>query len=159
MRARECPREPDVLSAMVRGRRDAVLEEHVAGCAACQELERVAEAMHEVAAVPVETGHLPDPSYVWWKAQLLRQWEASRRVSAPIETAHRVELVAAVVGFIVLLLWEGPAVLAWLTGSDRSALTTVAAPIAAQTVALFVVAGVIVSVTVALAFRFLLPDD
>lgn len=159
MRARECPREPEVLQGLMSGRRDPALQAHVEGCAACRELERVAGFMREVAAIPEEFGRLPDPSYVWWKAQLLRQWEANRRATAPLETAHRIEIVAAVVGLVVLLLWEGPGVLAWLAGSDRSALTRVAAPIAAQSVGLFMVAGVIVTVTVALAFRYLLPED
>lgn len=159
MRARECPREPDVLQALMIGRRDPALQDHLDSCATCRELERVAGFMREVAMLPEGPGRLPDPSYVWWKAQLLRQWEANQRVTAPLEAAHRIELVAAVVGLIVLLLWEGPGVLGWLMGSERSAFTTVAAPIAVQSAGLFMAAGVVVTVTVGLAFRFLLPED
>ena len=101
MRARECPRESEVLQALTGGRRDPALDEHVAGCVSCQELRRVAGYLRDVAAIPEEPARLPDPSYVWWKGQLLRQWEASRRASAPLEAAHRIELLAALVGLVV----------------------------------------------------------
>ena len=159
MRARECPREADVLEALTSGRRNQALQEHIAGCAACQEVERVAGFMREVASIPEGPASLPDPSYVWWKAQLLRQWEANQRATAPLETAHRIEILAAVVGGIVLLLWEGPTVLTWLAGSERSALSSVATPLAVQSLGLFMAAGLLVTVTVALAFRFFLPED
>ena len=64
--------------------------------------------MRELAALPVETPPLPDPAYIWWKAQLLRQWDAQRTVVAPLEWGERVQVVTAVGGAAVLLALSWP---------------------------------------------------
>ena len=43
------------------------------------------------------------PAQIWWKAQLLQQWDAERRVTAPIDHMQPVELAAGIVCAAFLL--------------------------------------------------------
>jgi hypothetical protein len=43
---------------------------------------------------------------IWWKAQLLRRWQAERVAFAPIERMHRVELAAGFASLAVFLVWQ-----------------------------------------------------
>jgi len=70
--------------------------------------ELVAAWMRELAALPVETPPLPDPAYIWWKAQLLRQWDAQRTVIAPLEWGERVQVATGLAGAAVLLVLSSP---------------------------------------------------
>lgn len=62
----------------------------------------VEAAMKELANNPVEGRPLPDPSFIWWKAQLLRRFDAERRATEPIEIGERVHIGAAVLGAAAL---------------------------------------------------------
>jgi hypothetical protein len=61
--------------------------------------------MEEFAATPIDAPPLPDPSYLWWKAQLLRRWDAQRQATAPIDIGERVQVGVGLVGCIALLVW------------------------------------------------------
>jgi hypothetical protein len=129
MGARVCDREADV-RRMVRNRTDdAALRTHAARCAACRETLEVAAWMQQMAALPIDDASLPDPMYLWWKAKLLRQWDAERLVQAPIEAWSRVAVAVGLAGAAVLLvlLWEeAPRLATYRTGGDRSSWTGVA---------------------------------
>ena len=45
----------------------------------------VAEAMQELARAPHDSSCLPDPSFIWWKAQFLRRLDAEREATAPLD--------------------------------------------------------------------------
>ena len=62
----------------------------------------VSRAMRELAEGPAATGPLPDPSFIWWKAQLLRRFEAEREAAAPLEVGDRFHIAAAVLGAVAL---------------------------------------------------------
>jgi hypothetical protein len=66
---------------------------------------------------------LPDPAFIWWKAQLLRRLDAEQGALAPIEVGDRVHFGVAVIVAVVL------AALAWtrvpFTDADPMALPTV----------------------------------
>jgi hypothetical protein len=70
--------------------------------------EVVAAWMRDLAALPVETSTLPDPAYIWWKAQLLRQWDAQRTVTAPLEWGEHVQVAIALAGAAVLVALSWP---------------------------------------------------
>jgi len=70
--------------------------------------ELVAAWMQEIAALPVETSSLPDPAYLWWKAQLLRKWDAQRTVVAPLEWGERAQVATGLCGAAVLLVLSWP---------------------------------------------------
>ena len=70
--------------------------------------ERLAAFMSRVAGLPV-SGTGPDPMWLWWKAQLLRRWDAEQRVQAPLEVMERIEIAAGLVAAVVLFFWAAPA--------------------------------------------------
>ena len=106
---RSCDRESEVRDMARRmargGLADASLNEHLAGCASCQETMAVATWMQQLAAVPVVNRPLPDPTYLWWKAELLRRWDAEQRASAPVEVGEQVQVGVGLAAAAALLVW------------------------------------------------------
>ena len=76
--------------------------------------ELVVAWMHESASLPVAASSLPDPAYIWWKAQLLRRWDAQRTVVASLEWGERVQVATGLSGAAVLLAlsWPHPSTIA-----------------------------------------------
>lgn len=69
----------------------------------------IKEFMARTASLPVNT-RLGDPALLWWKAQLVRRWDAQRHAQAPLEIMERVEIVAGLAAAIMLLAWAAPTV-------------------------------------------------
>jgi small-conductance mechanosensitive channel len=61
--------------------------------------------MRQLAAVPIDGRNLPDARQLWWKAKLLKRWDAERRVIEPIEWAETVQVSLSVAGALILLAW------------------------------------------------------
>jgi hypothetical protein len=61
--------------------------------------------MREFAALPINGNPLPDARQLWWKAELLKRWDAQRQAVAPIEQAEPLHITIGVTGAIVLLAW------------------------------------------------------
>ena len=55
--------------------------------------ERVKAFMVKVASLPARRP-AADAMQIWWKAQLLRRWDAERKVVAPLDFIQPVELLA-----------------------------------------------------------------
>lgn len=55
-------------------------------------------ALRELAHTRASEAPLPDPSFLWWKAQLLRRFDAEREAAEPIEVGERVHVGAALLG-------------------------------------------------------------
>ena len=64
--------------------------------------EQLDAAMRELAASTPHDAPLPDPSFIWWKAQLLRRFDAEREATTPIEVGDRFHLGAAILGAVAL---------------------------------------------------------
>jgi hypothetical protein len=62
----------------------------------------VATAMQQLASQPPSDHSLPDPSFIWWKGQLLRRFEAEREATVPLEVGDNFHLGAAVLGAVAL---------------------------------------------------------
>ena len=77
-------------------------------CRKDEDEQLVTRAMRELAQRPAVDRPLPDPSFIWWKAQLLRRFEAEREVTAPLEIGDRFHLGAAVLGALALAggVWD-----------------------------------------------------
>jgi hypothetical protein len=102
-----CAQQPDILSAVAAGREnEALMAAHLAACPSCCEQAAAISWMRHLAAAPEPSHPLPDPGVIWWKAQLLRRWQAERVASAPIERMHWVELVAGFACLVVFLAWQ-----------------------------------------------------
>ena len=59
-----------------------------------------------LAATPDATHQLPDPAVIWWKAQLLRRWQAERAAAAPIERMRWIELASGLASLVAFLVWQ-----------------------------------------------------
>ena len=69
----------------------------------------LAAFMARVASLPGRDA-MGDPMRLWWRAQLVRRWDAERRAQAPLEVMERVEIVAGLVAAGLLLVWAIPTV-------------------------------------------------
>ena len=60
--------------------------------------------MSTVAKLPTDVVS-PDPMQLWWKAQLLRRWDAERRAQLPLDLMNPIEIAAglAVAGVLLYL--------------------------------------------------------
>jgi hypothetical protein len=107
MTFRACSEEPDILAAAAGGRElPAALTAHLASCPSCREQVDAVVFLRGLAATPDAPHALPDPAVIWWKAQLLRRWQAERAASAPIERMRWVELAAGFASLAVFLVWQ-----------------------------------------------------
>lgn len=69
----------------------------------------VEQALRELADhTPSASAPGPDPSFIWWKAQLLRRLDAERETTAFIDMGERFHIGAAVVGACALAVgaWD-----------------------------------------------------
>jgi hypothetical protein len=69
--------------------------------------EVVAAFMVRVASLPV-TFRVQDPLRLWWKAQLLRKWDAERRAQLPLDAMQSIELAGGLVAAGLMLYWSLP---------------------------------------------------
>jgi hypothetical protein len=51
---------------------------------------------------------LPGADALWLKAQLVRRWEAQRRIERPLETMQSLHIGLGLVAAVVLLVWTAP---------------------------------------------------
>lgn len=97
---------------------------HAADCPDCRETLTAVAAMRELADQPIADADRPAPSasYLWWKADLLRRWDAEQRVVEPMEIGERIGAGIGVVGAAILLLWlwrqVGAPAISTLTGGS-----------------------------------------
>jgi predicted anti-sigma-YlaC factor YlaD len=107
---RICDKQSSLLKAAASGHEtDPGVTDHLASCPACRDAVETVCWMRSMAESTIEPHALPDPDVIWWKAQLLRRWEANRRAVAPIERMHKAEFftgLASLVGFVVWQ-WSG----------------------------------------------------
>ena len=76
----------------------------------------VATFMRELAATrPAALPQLADPGVLWWKAQLLRRWDAERKATVPLDVMEPVQIVAGLATAALLLMWALPSLKHLLT--------------------------------------------
>ena len=66
-------------------------------------MSRVAELR-----IPNPGSPVPDSSHLWWKAQLLKKWEAERRAQWPLDVMQPIEIAGGLVAAGLLLYWSLP---------------------------------------------------
>lgn len=67
----------------------------------------IAAFMSRVAELPTAVV-TPDPMQLWWKAQLLRRWDAERRAQVPLDLMQPIEIAAGLAGAGLLLYLSLP---------------------------------------------------
>ena len=75
--------------------------------------QTVADYMQTVAP------QLPDPAVLWFKAQIVKRWDAEQRAQAPLDVMEPVQVAVALVAAMVLFAMSLPSlmrVLALLRG-------------------------------------------
>jgi len=63
---------------------------------------------------PDRAPRMPTPDVLILKAQLIRNWEAQRRIRRPIELMEPFEIVATAAAAVLLLSWSVPSAFAWV---------------------------------------------
>ena len=107
MTFRVCSEQPDILAAAADGRAlPAGLAAHLASCPSCRDQVDAVVFVSGLAAAPDAPHPLPEPALIWWKAQLLRRWQAERTASAPLERMRWVELASGIASLAVFLVWQ-----------------------------------------------------
>jgi len=107
MLERICDKLSSVSEAAAAGHEtDRAVADHLAACPTCREAVETICWMRRMADTTGESHSLPDPDVIWWKAQLLRRWNADRRASAPIERMHKAELFAGLASLVGFVAWQ-----------------------------------------------------
>jgi hypothetical protein len=95
---KECPREADVVAAVMAGRLPVrpgspgsnaeTLTAHVASCPVCQDVAAIASLMRIDVADSSREARIPSSAHVWWRTQLRARQEAARTADRPMKLAH-----------------------------------------------------------------------
>jgi hypothetical protein len=111
MTAPECPRERDVITAIVADRWpdrcDGSLPAHAAQCEVCEEVVAVTSLMR-LEREGLHEANVPAAGQVWWRAAIRARLEASEQAARPLSWVFGIS-VACVVGLavaVVELLWS-----------------------------------------------------
>jgi len=147
MWTRACERESEVREAVRRGVDDPALRRHAADCGPCGEAMAVAAWMQTLASTPSPAPSPIDPASLWWKAELLRRWDAERRVAAPMERSEPVQVGIGVLGLVLLLIWtwrEAPGLVTALSPVDAWGLSDLG-----ESLTLLIVSGLALMLAVA----------
>jgi len=109
-----CPFEDEVQRALADGQWSDGLRSHAAGCPVCSDLMTVATFMVAHSDELAGDHELPDPSYLFWRAQLQARADAAERAMMIITIVQRIAMAGG--GILAALglfrLW--PAISRWL---------------------------------------------
>ena len=115
----ECPREQEVLEAVVSTRWPEDLRSHVEQCRECGDLAVVAGALHEEREAAWSEAHPPTPGQVWWRATMRTRAEAARSAARPITVLQALAAACAIGAFAALVTRSWTSLeqsIAWITG-------------------------------------------
>jgi hypothetical protein len=155
-----CPHEDRILAARRSQADRAWAREHAAACPACRELLDVVEFVETLAASPVDAAHrLPDAGHVWWRAQLVRRWQAERRASKHLERMYPLEAGVLAASVIVFAILSWPLVQRWVASTEVGGATMIAASLLPAGLIVALVGGaVLLSVVSLLMMRDVLAE-
>ena len=79
------------------------------------EEQLVTSFMQRLHAAPLEVApRIAGADVLWLKAQLIRQWEAQRRVRRPMDVMEPFEVAATLAAAVLLLFWSVPSAFDWI---------------------------------------------
>jgi len=77
-----------------------------------EEEQTIAAFMARLASAPLPAAQQPaEAAVLWLKGQLLRRWEAQRRVQAPLDVMEPVEIAVSLAAAVALLVWSLPSLI------------------------------------------------
>lgn len=123
-----CGQEARVLAAWRGNRIDREIRSHLADCESCREVLETAEFMRVVAADPLDADHrIPEAARIWWRAQLVRRWEAERRTSHKLDRIYPFQAGVLAVAVLIGVLVSRPMVERWIAQTEIGEATLLAA--------------------------------
>ena len=162
MRLSNCPREEEALRAVRTGTWEDALTAHVAGCAACKEIVRTSQWMQALANGSQRANSLPDPSLLWWRAQLCAKQAQVERAQEMLEWAEIVAATVIAAGLAGWIGWNWIAIQSTFTSlltEPLSQLWTDAVSAMSTTPTMFSLSAVILSVVgIVLGYPLLVRD-
>jgi hypothetical protein len=150
----ECPREQDVLEAIVSARWPHDLRTHIDLCPVCRDLAMVATALRDEGQAACHETHPPTSGQVWWRATMRTRAEATRAAARPITVLQALSAACAVGVFAALLTRS------W--ASLGQSLTWIAGMLSAVAMQQALVVGLVLGAALILApfvLYFVLSDD
>jgi hypothetical protein len=149
MKQAPCPQEANILQAIRTGNWQESLVAHQLSCAACGELARAARWMQSLAQNSASVTSLPDPTRIWWRAQISRNQARAEKTQEYFDWMEIISasvLCAAFAGWI-LLHWSGVQVFlaatlatalphSWVAATPLSAMAAIVVPLAVGFVSL-----------------------
>lgn len=118
----ECPREQDVVDALVSSRWpdrcDADLRRHAERCRVCADLVEIVNPLRDDMDTAWRQARIPSSAVMWWRAQMRARQEAAVQAARPVTIAYGVGAVAAAAIAIALLVAMAPWLQARLAGVD-----------------------------------------
>ena len=97
-----CPREHDVLAAVMAGHMPTDIRAHAAECAVCGSIVQIATLVHDDFAAAKQQANIPTADIVWLRAQMRAREEAARAAARPIILTQAIA-IAALCGLLVSL--------------------------------------------------------
>jgi predicted anti-sigma-YlaC factor YlaD len=123
-----CGQEARVLDAWRADRVDEAVRSHLATCESCREALEAAAFMRTVAAEPLDADHrIPEAARIWWRAQLVRRWEAERRTSHKLDRIYPFQAGVLAAAVILGVLASRPVVERWVAQTELGEATLLAA--------------------------------
>ena len=116
----ECPREQDVLEAIVSARWPHELRTHIDVCPVCRDLAMVATILRDEGEAARREIQPPTSGQVWWRATMRTRAEAARAAARPITVLQALAAACAVGVFAALLTRSWASVgqsLTWVAGT------------------------------------------
>jgi hypothetical protein len=115
----ECCREQEVIDALVTERWPervpGDLREHVEACAICSDLATAVAPILADREDLSHEGHIPSSAVMWWRAQMRARQQAARDAARPLNVAHLVGAMCALMVIAAGIMWISPVARTWLT--------------------------------------------
>ena len=151
-----CRYEQDV----IRGDWSESLRRHIDGCDECTATAAVSGWMASFARVEDRQHPLPDPTFMYLKAQLLQQTKTVERATRPMTIANIASYALIASGWAALLTWKWNAIQAWIASlSPRGFVFSVANEPSSLSLSFFATLIVLASATMMLALHTILAEE
>ena len=154
-----CRFEADVLRAAEEDRWTDALRSHLGACEHCAAAASVAPWVDRFSKLSDREHILPDPSFVWLKAQLLQGSVDAARAARPLNVVQFLAYIAVAGGWAALLTWKWIALEAWLRGFTPTGLVQTAARAESLSLSFVATLFVLASITITLALHTILAEE
>jgi hypothetical protein len=154
-----CRYEVHVIRAVAEARWTDSLRQHVTECADCAAAAAAAPFMTRIARMDERQQKLPDPSVVWFKAQLLKGSAIADRITSPLNIVQIVAYAVVAAGWAGMLTWKWPDLQRWLLSFTPSQMAQGVTHSNTLSISFLLTVVILASMTVMLALHTILAED